>query len=117
MESKVLVVDDDWMLGEFYRLELEDEGYEVDVAADATAAKEMLQNCRYDVVVLDVRTPEMRGIDSLRNAIAHYTHRPVVLNTSYRLFRKNFRNWLSVARLVTNYSTLDLKVAIKSLLV
>lgn len=116
MKPKMLVVDDDWMLREFYRLELEGEGYNVDLATDAIEAKGMLQDGRYDIAILDIRTPEMRGIDSLQNIIAYHNHQSVVLNTSYRFFRNNFRKWLSVARVVTNYSTVDLKRAIKSLL-
>jgi DNA-binding NtrC family response regulator len=112
----MLVVDDDWSLREFYRLELEGEGYDVDLASDGLQAKEMLQDSRYDIVILDIRKPEMRGIDFLQNIIAHHNHQSVVLNTSYRLFRNNFRKWLSVACVITNYSTVDLKRAIKSLL-
>lgn len=114
MTPKMLVVDDDENLRELYRLELEAEGYNVDPAADAYAAIEMLQHTCYDVIIVDARIPGMLGIDLLQKLIALNRHQPLILNTSYRYYRQNFLAWPASTCVVKSYSTNELKQAIKS---
>ena len=116
MKPKILVVDDDGDLRELYRLELEDEGYEVDLAADAFAAMEILQHAHYDVLILDLRMPGMTGIDFLQKAIARNRQQSVILNTSYSYYRQNYLAWLASAYVVKSHSTAELKQAVRNAL-
>ncbi|MBW1750811.1 MAG: response regulator, partial [Deltaproteobacteria bacterium] len=63
--SKILLVDDERSirvtLGEFLR----DSDYEVEVAADATQAKDMLSSENFDVVVTDIVMPRITGVKLL----------------------------------------------------
>jgi DNA-binding NtrC family response regulator len=60
----VLVVDDDPGLRDSFRVILEDD-YEVLDVPDGLGALEILRSCQVDLVLLDIRLPEMDGIEVL----------------------------------------------------
>jgi DNA-binding NtrC family response regulator len=64
LRPTVLVVDDDPGLRESYRLILEDE-YEVVDATSGQEALDVVRASQIDVVLLDIRLPEMDGIEVL----------------------------------------------------
>ena len=64
--AKVLVVDDDQPTREFVVEILEDEGYSVRAARDATQALAALVSEAYDGVLLDLRMPGIDGVDLFR---------------------------------------------------
>ena len=68
--SRVLVVDDERSMRELLSIVLRRDGYEVLVAADGKAAVETLKRERVDVLITDIRMPEMTGVDVLREAKA-----------------------------------------------
>jgi DNA-binding response OmpR family regulator len=113
VKPAILVVDDDANLREFYRLELEDDGYIVDLAGDANEATEKLRNDRYDVIILDIQMPGMPGMDLLQKIIARDKQQPVILNTSHAFYQNNFLAWLADAYIVKSHSTTELKEAIR----
>ena len=57
----VLVVDDDQTVQEAVREELDSRDYEVVVASDGEAATRLLATLRPDVLVLDLRLPQVSG--------------------------------------------------------
>ncbi len=65
---RVLVVDDERSMRELLSIVLRRDGYEVLLAADGKAAVEALQRERVDVLITDIRMPEMTGVDVLRAA-------------------------------------------------
>jgi len=82
----VLVVDDDAGLRESFRVILEDE-YEVLGAADGLAALDVLRSRQVDLVLLDIRLPDMDGIevlDRLKNLDAQVE---VILVTAVKTVR------------------------------
>src|SRR5215218_1221066 len=66
--SRVLVVDDERSMRELLSIVLRRDGYEVLLAADGMAAVELLKRERVDVLITDIRMPEMTGVDVLREA-------------------------------------------------
>jgi two-component system response regulator PilR (NtrC family) len=66
--ARVLVVDDERSMRELLSIVLRRDGYEVLVAADGRQAVEMLKRERVDVLITDIRMPEMTGVDVLREA-------------------------------------------------
>ena len=61
--ARVLVVDDDEGVRRQLRYLLEDEGYTVEVAATGSGALTALEDDGFDVVILDVRLPDVSGIE------------------------------------------------------
>jgi two-component system response regulator PilR (NtrC family) len=66
--ARVLVVDDERSMRELLSIVLRRDGYEVLVAADGRQAVDTLKRQRIDVLITDIRMPEMTGVDVLREA-------------------------------------------------
>ena len=64
--KKILIVEDDQFLREFYQELLMLEGYIVDVAADGEIGSTKISQGRYDLVILDIMLPKKDGITILR---------------------------------------------------
>ncbi len=116
MKPRLLVVDDEKNLRALYQLELEDEGYDVEVAANASEVLEKLEAQDYDLIVLDIQMPGMSGIDLLQKIMARDKRQPVILNTAYPSHRDNFMTWPADAYIVKSADTTELKQAIKKVL-
>nr|MBA3641501.1 response regulator [Acidobacteriota bacterium] len=66
--ARVLVVDDEPSMRQMLSFALRREGYDVTTADDGRTALEALRDGRFDLVVTDVRMPEVSGVDLLREA-------------------------------------------------
>ena len=66
--SRVLVVDDERSMRELLTILLARDGYDVLVAEDGRSGLEILRKERIDVLITDIRMPEMNGVDVLREA-------------------------------------------------
>ncbi len=86
MRPVVLIVDDDAGLRESFRLILED-GYELVEAADGRQALEIVRHREIDLVLLDIRLPEMDGIEVLERIKAMDEQVEVVLVTAVKTVR------------------------------
>ena len=64
--GKILVVDDETDIRRLLQEILSEEGYEVEVAADAAQARAIRQRLRPDLVLLDIWMPDTDGITLLR---------------------------------------------------
>jgi len=82
----VLVVDDDTGLRESFRLILEDE-YDVLEAADGAQALDTLRTTQVDLVLLDIRLPDIDGIAVLEQIKAFDDHMEVILVTAVQTVR------------------------------
>ena len=72
--DKILVVDDDDALRESVVSILESEGYILDVARSGFEAEIKLQNQIYNLVLLDIKLPDITGLELL-SKINKYTPR------------------------------------------
>src|SRR5688572_5149939 len=66
--ARVLVVDDERSMRELLSIVLRRDGYDVLLASDGKVAVETLKRERVDVLITDIRMPEMSGVDVLREA-------------------------------------------------
>lgn len=79
---RILVVDDDAVACEFLQEALAREGYKVDTFTSArTAIKQDLSG--YDLLMSDIRMPDMDGIQFLQSVHDKWPHLPVILMTAY----------------------------------
>jgi len=63
---KILIVDDDENIRKTMKTILEDEGYVVDLAATGNEAVEMTWKTAYNIALLDIRLPDMEGVELLK---------------------------------------------------
>ncbi|MCX7012322.1 MAG: sigma-54 dependent transcriptional regulator, partial [Candidatus Sumerlaeota bacterium] len=63
---RMLLIEDDSGYSERLRRNLETEGFEVDVAASGAEALDVLRQRFFDLVVTDIKMPDMSGVDVLR---------------------------------------------------
>lgn len=80
---KVLVIDDDPVVGKSFDRVLSPKGYAVISAASGADALEKLAKEDYDVVFTDIKMPEMDGIEVARRIKASRPWLPVVIVTGY----------------------------------
>ena len=82
MKAHILVIDDDAVACEFLQEALSLEGYEVKAY---TSAKEALKQdlSRYDLLMSDIRMPEMDGLQFLDQVRKKWPNLPVILMTAY----------------------------------
>lgn len=80
---RILVVEDDINLGKGLKSGLELHHYTADWVKDGKEAFNILQNERFDAVVLDIGLPSMSGIDLVKHIRAKNIDIPVLFLTSY----------------------------------
>jgi len=83
---RLLLVEDDRMIGDSLRQALRDEGYAVDWVYDAKAARATLATERFDLVLLDIGLPQPEllgtGLDVLRSLRERRDTTPVIVLTA-----------------------------------
>jgi two-component system, OmpR family, phosphate regulon response regulator PhoB len=79
-KPKILLVEDEDLIGDMVSLALEEEGYEVLTAKDGRTALKLIQNFEkkiaefpFDLIVLDLMLPEVNGLDICR-LLRHQGH-------------------------------------------
>ena len=81
--KKVLVVDDDPVVGKSFERVLAPKGYAVIHAADGAEALKRLEAEKYDMVYTDLKMPGMDGIEVAKRIKASRPWLPVVIVTGY----------------------------------
>lgn len=83
--AKLLIVEDDESVRMFVSRALERAGHQIDVAADGAQGLEFIDTERgcYDLVVSDIRMPEMDGIEMAKAAAGLFPAMKIMLMTGY----------------------------------
>jgi two-component system OmpR family response regulator/two-component system response regulator QseB len=79
---RLLLVEDDRMIGESLRAALKLEGHAVDWVTDAQLASSTLATERFDLALLDLGLPKGNGVDVLRAMRARGDATPVIVLTA-----------------------------------
>jgi len=79
---RILLVEDDALLGDGVRAGLMQAGFAVDWVKDGVAGELALAGEPYDAVVLDLGLPRLSGLDLLRRARAAHNRVPVLVLTA-----------------------------------
>jgi two-component system response regulator HydG len=83
MKARVLIVDDDTVGRYTLRGLLEDEGLEVEEAADGQIALDLLASREFDLILSDLRMPRVDGMEFLRRAQALSPAPRIILLTAH----------------------------------
>ena len=79
--SRILVVDDEPSVRESVRYALEQEGFDVTLAADGEEAERWISDDPFDLLILDIMMPGKSGLDITREVRAH-SPVPIILLTA-----------------------------------
>jgi DNA-binding NtrC family response regulator len=80
--ERVLIVDDEKLVRWSLRQKCQEWGYQVSEAEDGTAALNAIRNDGVDLVLLDVRLPDMSGLDVLQQMKQNGDGRAVIMITA-----------------------------------
>jgi two-component system, response regulator, stage 0 sporulation protein F len=115
-EVRILLVDDEENIRFLFREELEEEGYQIDLASNGFEAIEKVKSSKFDLVVMDIKMPGMDGIQALNEIKNIDKDLPVILCSAYGEFKQDFSSWISDAYVVKSADTTELKQTIKRLM-
>ena len=76
---RVLVVEDDSSIAIGLRINLESEGYQVDVADNGETALELARTTHPDLIILDVMLPKRNGLEVLHDLRAEGRTMPIII--------------------------------------
>jgi CheY-like chemotaxis protein len=116
MKKKILVVEDEEGLRFLYKEELEAEGYEVLTAQNGREAIQQLEEGKPDLIILDIVMPVMDGMEALGRIVGRERKIPIILNTSYPGYRRDFMSWAADAYVTKSTDLEVLKDKVRELL-
>lgn len=82
-KSSILVVDDDEFLTETFKVILETVGYHVDIAASGMQAIHKTRDKDYDLIILDIKLPDINGDEVARIMKKQGKKTKIVMITGY----------------------------------
>ena len=81
MAKKVLVGDEEKLIGKGVRYSLEQDGMEVDCAYDGEEALQKIKDKEYDIILLDVMLPKLTGFEVCQQ-VREFSNVPIVMLTA-----------------------------------
>ncbi len=83
MGKHVLVVDDELKMRRLLQMAFEEEGHRVTLAEDGARALEQIRSESFDLIVTDIRMPQMDGLELLREIRKINEGIPIIIMTAY----------------------------------
>ncbi len=83
MGKRVLVIDDEAIVRVSCERVLRPEGYDVIVTPKGTEAIAMLEKEKFDLVLTDLKMPDMDGLEVLKNIKEKWPYMMVIIITGY----------------------------------
>jgi DNA-binding NtrC family response regulator len=80
---RVLVLDDEPVVGDRVKPAVEQDGYEVEVFVDPLEALKRIEETSFDIVITDIRMEGATGIEVLERVIAKKPDAKVIIITGY----------------------------------
>ena len=90
-KKKILLVEDEQDLSVVFNMVLEDGGYEVDCFTDPVLALKNFKTGLYDLVILDIKMPEMDGFELHRQLKKIDSAVKICFLTASEMYYEEFR--------------------------
>jgi len=68
---KIAIIEDDPTISQMYRMKFEAEGFDARMAENGRIGVELVKKIQPDVILLDIRMPEMDGTEALKEIRSH----------------------------------------------
>ena len=82
-QPSILVVDDELLVRDLLYDFFSDQGWQISVAESGSKALGILQNKKIDIVLTDLKMPEMDGMDLTHKVKEDFPDLPVMVMTGY----------------------------------
>lgn len=63
--TKILIIEDDPTISQMYRMKFETDGFDVRMASNGKIGVDLVKSFKPDIVLLDIKMPEMNGAEAL----------------------------------------------------
>jgi len=83
MTRRILVIDDDNVIIDAFKLALINTDYQVDSAENGKAGFGLTKKAKYDLIYLDLKMPEWNGVKTLREIRKIAAHVPIYIITAF----------------------------------
>ena len=80
---KIMVIDDEKIVGDMTKMTLEQDGYSVETFLNAEPALERLKEEKFDVVITDYKMKGIDGMEALRRIKELYPDTKVIMITAF----------------------------------
>jgi DNA-binding response OmpR family regulator len=114
--STILIVDDEKYILKLYEQEFRHDGYSVVTANSGLEALQKLESQPVDLVIMDIRMPELDGVETLKRIMESSSKPPIILNSAYTSYKDNFLTWAAAAYVVKSSDVTELKLKAKEIL-
>ena len=92
-KQKILIVDDEKPICDLIDMNLSAAGYQCKSVQDGLAAIDLIEQEVFDLILLDIKMPEMNGIDALKEIRKFDQDIPIIMQSAYA-----FENDMEAAR-------------------
>ncbi len=91
--KKILIVEDEELLLDAFISALRKKNYEVEGISLGKQAIEYVRNNKPDLIILDIRLPDMSGLQVLENIRKILPDIPIIMCTAYDTFKTDYQIW------------------------
>jgi two-component system, OmpR family, copper resistance phosphate regulon response regulator CusR len=78
----ILIIEDEQRLAEILRKQLEDSGYNIEIANDGYIGKQLIEKNTYNLIILDINLPLINGYDLCRDIRKTNSNIPIIMLTA-----------------------------------
>jgi two-component system copper resistance phosphate regulon response regulator CusR len=79
----ILIVEDEQRLAEILKKQLEESGFNAEIAADGYLGKQMVEKNLYDLIILDINLPLLNGYDLCKEIRKTNSSIPIIMLTAF----------------------------------
>ena len=111
--AKLLIVEDEKNLRTLYKNEFTEEGYEVFLAEEGGEAIKIAERESPDLIIMDIRMPNMDGIEVMKKILEKNKDIPIIINSAYSSYMDNFMSWAAKAYVIKSSDISELKSKVR----
>lgn len=110
---KVLLVENEKHLRDWYKEELEEDGFDILLASTGKEALQRIKEDSVDLAVLDIKLRGMSGLEVLEKVVGERRKVPAIIHSAYPQYKDNFWSWAAEEFIVKSSDLSELKEAIQ----
>ena len=82
-EINILIVEDEQRLADILKKQLEESGFNAEIAYDGYVGKQLVESKKYNLIILDINLPLINGYDLCREIRKTNSNIPIIMLTAF----------------------------------